>query len=68
MRNPNYNYIPDPDKGGWAIVLGDMLVWGKTQAAARSRLKRKLRERFKDKTTEEIYSILKGEGGANDQS
>lgn len=67
MRMPNYNYQPnDHEVGGWNIVVGDTAVWGKTKAAARSRMKRVLNMRFKGKTTEEIYSALKGEGGSND--
>ena len=41
MRRPNYDYLEDP-KGGWEIKYGTMLVWGRTKAAARSRLLRML--------------------------
>jgi hypothetical protein len=71
MRNPNYYYEPARfgSEDGWSIKMADIIVWGKTKAATRSRLKRVLRERFKNKTTEEIYVFLKGNtGGTNDQS
>jgi hypothetical protein len=56
MRNPNYRYeenngvsnSPDAPVGGWLIVLSDnSTVWGKTKAAARSRLLRMTRRNAK---------------------
>jgi hypothetical protein len=49
-------------RGGWMVKSGDLVVWGQTKPAARSRLLRVLKLRFKDKTTEEIYQELKGNG------
>ena len=46
MRNPNYIYVQDP-KGGWEIILNQVVVWGRTKAAARSRMLRKLRREAK---------------------
>jgi len=67
MRIPNYEYLEDP-KGGWEIKIGDVLVWGRTKPAARSKMLRLLKHKYKGKTTEEIYQDLKGNGGQNDQS
>jgi hypothetical protein len=49
-------------RGGWMVKSGDLVVWGNTKPAARARLLRVLKLRFKDKTTEEIYQELKGNG------
>ena len=43
MRNPNYKYEQDIVAGGWNIIMGEVVVWGKTKPAARSRLLRVLR-------------------------
>jgi hypothetical protein len=46
MRNPNYAYYEDPDRGGWLVSTStpnSEIIWGKTKAAARSRLLRILR-------------------------
>jgi hypothetical protein len=45
MRNPNYTYAPCPDtmRGGWMVKSGDLVVWGQTKPAARSRLLRTMR-------------------------
>jgi hypothetical protein len=66
MRNPNYKYYEDP-KGGWEILLADgTVVWGRTKAAARSRLLRKLRF---NRHLEDVKEALQAEkGGLNDQS
>ncbi len=72
MRNPNYKY--DRTGDGWTIYHGDPMdilspsTWGKTKAAARSRLLRLMRgnQRLRDADPAGILQAEKG--GTNDQS
>ena len=54
MRNPNYNYTPTLDPDGWTIhhPQDGTIAWGKTKAAARSRLLRMLRHNAKVAATQ----------------
>ncbi len=65
MRNPNYTYKEAPN-GGWYVHAPGGLVWGKTKAAARSKLLRLVRKQY-PRLTKSSWQYI-NEGGTNDQS
>jgi hypothetical protein len=71
MRNPNYTYTQNYDETtglpkGWRVASGDIIVWGQTKAAARSRLLRVMRLARAYRVLTELPTEQKEE--ENDQS
>jgi hypothetical protein len=62
MRNPNYRYEPSAE--GWYVFAADgTTFFGKTKAAARSRLLRVMRQRIKDGKLPEYTGLEESDGG-----